>query len=135
MEFHEIANLFPMMGVDEFEQLKEDIKQNGLIEPIVLYEDKILDGRNRWLACGEVGEKPRFNYYDGDQPVSFVISKNLHRRHLNKSQVGMIGVEAKQKLAIEARKRMFTGVNQHSSPTALMQEGEKGEAAELAAKV
>jgi hypothetical protein len=37
--------------------------------------------------------------------------------------------------AIEARKRMFTGVNQHSSPTALMQEGEKGEAAELAAKV
>lgn len=105
MEFHEIANLFPMMGVDEFEQLKGDIKANGLIEPIVLYEDKILDGRNRWLACGEVGEKPRFDYYQEDQPVSFVISKNMNRRHLTASQKAMIATNVKPMLEIEARKR------------------------------
>jgi len=53
VEFHEIANLFPMMQPDELADLVADIKVNGLIEPIILYEDQILDGRNRWLACGE----------------------------------------------------------------------------------
>ena len=105
MEFHEIANKFPMMGVDEFDQLKADIKANGLLEPIWLYEGKILDGRNRWLACSEVGEKPRFNYYQEDQPIAFVISKNLHRRHLNKSQSAMIATEFKPLLEEEAKKR------------------------------
>lgn len=105
MEFHEIANKFPMMGVDEFDQLKADIKANGLLEPIWLYEGKILDGRNRWLACGEVGEKPCFNYYQEDQPIAFVISKNLHRRHLNKSQSAMIATEFKPLLEEEAKKR------------------------------
>lgn len=91
MEFHEYANLFPMMQPDELTDLVADIKQNGLIEPIVLYEDKILDGRNRFLACGEAGVKPHYEYYKGDEPVSYVVSKNLHRRHLNETQRGTIG--------------------------------------------
>jgi len=91
MEFHEIANLFPMMQPDELSDLVDDIKQNGLIEPIVLYEEKILDGRNRYLACGEAGVKPHYEYYKGDEPVGYVVSKNLHRRHLNETQRGTIG--------------------------------------------
>ena len=90
MEFHDIANLFPMMRPDELADLVADIKRNGLIEPIVLYEDKILDGRNRWLACGETGKKPHFDYYKGDDPVGYVISKNLHRRHLNETQRAVV---------------------------------------------
>jgi len=89
-EFHEIANMFPMMAVDEFEQLKQDIETHGLIEPIVLFENKILDGRNRFLACGEAGVKPHYEYYKGDEPVSYVVSKNLHRRHLNETQRGVV---------------------------------------------
>lgn len=80
-----------MMQADELQDLVTDIKNNGLIEPIVLYEDKILDGRNRYLACGEAGEKPHYDYYKGDEPVSYVVSKNLHRRHLNPTQCGVIG--------------------------------------------
>jgi len=90
MEFHDIANLFPMMRPGELADLVADIKRNGLIEPIVLYENKILDGRNRWLACGETGKKPHFDYYKGDDPVNYVVSKNLIRRHLNETQRGVI---------------------------------------------
>jgi N6-adenosine-specific RNA methylase IME4 len=90
MEFHEIANLFPVMRPEEFGDLVADVKKNGLIEPIVLYEDKILDGRNRYLACDEAGIKPHYDYYKGDDPLGFVISKNLHRRHLNETQRAVV---------------------------------------------
>jgi N6-adenosine-specific RNA methylase IME4 len=110
VEFHEIANLFPMMQPDELADLVADIKVNGLIEPIILYEDQILDGRNRYLACGEAGVKPRFEVYSGDEPVSFVISKNLKRRHLNGSQKAMIATEIRPALEEEARKRQAHGM-------------------------
>jgi N6-adenosine-specific RNA methylase IME4 len=132
MEFHEIANLFPMMQPDELSDLVDDIKQNGLIEPIVLYEEKILDGRNRYLACGEAGVKPHYEYYKGDEPVSYVVSKNLHRRHLNKSQEAGVAWKAKPMLAKEARKRMTAGINQYSSPVELIPEGEKGRSRDAA---
>jgi ParB-like chromosome segregation protein Spo0J len=55
IEFHSVANIFPMMTGKEFEALKQDILTNGLKEPIWLYEGKIIDGRNRYLACLETG--------------------------------------------------------------------------------
>jgi N6-adenosine-specific RNA methylase IME4 len=110
MKFHEFADLFPMMKQDEYEQLVADIKENGLLEPIVTYEGKILDGRNRWLACGEANVEPRFEEYIGDQPVSYVVSKNIKRRHLNGSQKAMIATEIKPALEEEARQRQAHGM-------------------------
>jgi hypothetical protein len=70
--------------------LAEDIKKNGLEEPIVLFEDKILDGRNRHKACNLAGVDPNFTEFTGDDPVKFVISHNLHRRHLSESQRAIV---------------------------------------------
>lgn len=91
--FHEIANIFPLIHGKEFVELKVDIKQNGCIEPIVLYEGQILDGRNRFRACQEVGVEPEFVDYEGDDPLSHVISLNIHRRHLDESQRAMVGAK------------------------------------------
>jgi ParB-like chromosome segregation protein Spo0J len=90
MENHKIANIFPMISEIEFNRLKQDIKENGLIEEIELYENKILDGRNRYKACSESGIVPRFKEFDGEDALKYVISKNLHRRHLNESQRGLV---------------------------------------------
>ena len=90
MEFHEIASLFPMMVGQDFKDLIEDIRTNGLHEPVWLYEGKILDGRNRWLACEDLGITADFREYEGDDPVGFVVSLNLTRRHLNESQRAMV---------------------------------------------
>ena len=46
-KFHPIASIFPMMSEQEFQAHKEDIKVNGQIEPIWLYQNKIIDGRHR----------------------------------------------------------------------------------------
>ena len=86
MEFHDVAALFPLMNTEEFHGLVADIKANGLREAIWLYEGKILDGRNRYRACLEAGVAPRYRTYTGDEPTSFVLSLNLHRRHLTYDQ-------------------------------------------------
>ena len=51
LEYHELANIFPLIQGVEFDELVKDIQWNGLQEPIILYEGKILDGRNRYNAC------------------------------------------------------------------------------------
>jgi hypothetical protein len=90
MKFHELANIFPMLGDEELAELCADIKKNGLAEPITVYEGKILDGRNRATACTMLGVSPKTVEYTGDDPVAFVLSKNLHRRHLTESQRALV---------------------------------------------
>lgn len=84
--FHDYCVLFPQADEKTLADMAADIRENGLNEPIILYEGKILDGRNRYLACEQAGVEPDFKEYCGDEPLQYVISRNLHRRHLNESQ-------------------------------------------------
>lgn len=98
------------MQDDEYERLKDDIAINGQLEPIVLYEGKVLDGRNRYKALCDIGLKTDFEEYQGDQPLSYVISKNLHRRHLTASQRAIMATDIKPLLEVEAKKRQATSL-------------------------
>ena len=89
-EYHDLCLLFPPADEMTIDQMAYDIQTNGLSEPVVLYQGKILDGRNRYLACKKAGLKPRTVEYTGKDPLSFVISKNLHRRHLTNAQKAMM---------------------------------------------
>lgn len=93
MKFHEYANLFPMMAESDLMRLAEDIKEKGQSDAIITYQGEVLDGRNRFKACGINSIAPRFEEYSGDDPLGFVISHNLHRRHLTESQRGMIAAK------------------------------------------
>ncbi len=85
-EAHPLAEMFPMLPDRELMQLAYDIRDNGQAEPIILYEGKILDGRNRHQACRVLKIEPVFAEFDGTDPLAYVVSKNLHRRHLSDSQ-------------------------------------------------
>ena len=84
--FHPLADIFPLLEGDEFEALSADIKRNGLHEPIILLDDQILDGRNRYRACIAAGVEPTYRAFQGDDPAAFVISANIRRRHLTLEQ-------------------------------------------------
>ena len=90
IEPHPIADLFPVLGDDELQELADDIATNGLQQPIVLLDRMILDGRNRYRACELAGIEPEFIAYRGDDPVAFVVSANLHRRHLTVGQRALV---------------------------------------------
>ncbi len=86
-EIHPIANIFPMMSHSEFEALKADIKEHGLRESIVFWKNMLVDGRNRLKACEELGIEPdESELMEETDPVAWVISHNLHRRHLSETQ-------------------------------------------------
>jgi hypothetical protein len=89
---HPYADLFPLMDENsvEFAALESSILKDGLIQPIILYDDMILDGRNREAACKGARTTPRYAVYEGDNPLGFVISLNVKRRHLDEGQRGLI---------------------------------------------
>jgi hypothetical protein len=87
LKFHPLAD-FPPLPDEELAALSDDIRANGLLDPITLYQDKILDGCHRHKACLKAGIEPRFEEFKGDDAAAtaFVISKNIHRRHLTAEQ-------------------------------------------------
>jgi hypothetical protein len=91
---HPLADLFPLMNDADFTALRDDIAAHGLLEPLWLYQGQILDGRNRYKACKALGIQPQVRTYQGADPLGFVLSMNLVRRHLNESQRALVGAEA-----------------------------------------
>jgi hypothetical protein len=89
-EFHQLAEIFPMLEGKDLTDLADDIKAKGLLEQITLYQGKILDGRNRYRAARSVGFSLTARYFrelpSSMDPQAFVISANIHRRHLTAEQ-------------------------------------------------
>jgi hypothetical protein len=88
LKIHPAAELFPMLSNAELQELAADIKKKGLLFPISIYgkTGELLDGRNRLAACEIAGVEPSRYCYPGDDPIGFVLSANIHRRHLTDEQ-------------------------------------------------
>lgn len=93
LEFHDYAQLFPLIVGDEYQALLDDIDANGQREPIVLYEGKILDGRNRYRVCKDLLIEPMREEFTGDDALGYVLSLNLYRRQLTIAQRALIAAE------------------------------------------
>ncbi len=98
-EFHPLANLFPLVEGAEFDDLVSDVARHGLNQSIDIFQGKILDGRNRYRAAEAAGidiEARHLRYFrpelHGD-PLDYVLSQNLRRRHLNESQRALLGAQ------------------------------------------
>lgn len=89
LPFHPLAAIFPLIDGPDFDRLRDDIAAHGVREPVVLFEGAILDGRNRYRASQAAGVDCPMTEYRGDDPAAYVVSLNLHRRHLTESQRAM----------------------------------------------
>jgi N6-adenosine-specific RNA methylase IME4/ParB-like chromosome segregation protein Spo0J len=121
LAFHPVADIFPMMTSEEHTRLVDDIRANGQQEPIWLHPDgRIVDGRNRYRACAEAGVEPRTRTWDGrGSLVEFVVSLNLHRRHLTASQKAMVALTVEAHLAEEAKERQLATLKQNRPVTSV----------------
>lgn len=122
VRFHEYANVFPMLTGEALEAFDQDVKENGVREPIVFYQGYLLDGRNRYMAARRWGIEYPYVEYEGENPLAYVISLNLTRRHLTESQRGMAASK------LEAFRH---GDNQHTAGDANLHLLDRGEAARI----
>lgn len=109
---HPAATLFPMLSDLELQEFADDIRKHGLLAPVVVHEGQVLDGRNRLAACRLVGIQPRtvsWKPQQGETPVSYCLSANLHRRHLSVGQRAALACEVEPFFAEEARQRIVAG--------------------------
>jgi ParB-like chromosome segregation protein Spo0J len=114
-----IADALPMVSDVELQELADDIAANGQIESIKLWNDEIIDGRNRYAACKLAGVEPRFEAIEVDDPVSYVTSTNVRRRHLTKQQISLFIAFATEVMSREestARARSVNPCNPNESP-------------------
>jgi phage N-6-adenine-methyltransferase len=102
---HPLAALFPILEGEAYRSLMDDIREHGVREPVVMLDGKVLDGRNRYLAARECGADVPLIDFDGTDPLAFVVSLNLKRRHLAEGQRAMVAA----KIA-----NLPIGANQHS---------------------
>lgn len=112
-QIHPYAKLFPALDEDDLMELAEDIRVNGLQNPIWLDDDGlILDGRNRSAACLIAGVEPRYQTFHGDdeEKLRFVCSQNIRRRHLDTSQRAMIAATMVESFEALAQARMTAGI-------------------------
>lgn len=135
MKAHPVSGVFPLIDGLDLRALVEDITAHGLIEPIVLLDGMVLDGRNRLRACELAGVEPRFVEWEpgGLTPVEWVVAKNLHRRHLTTAQRAALALDLLPHLEAEARERMLAG--KAPDPTTETAEGSTGESAAKAAEM
>ncbi len=137
---HELSKIIPSMSDGEYDRLKNDIKEFGFDEeyPIFLYENQILDGRHRYKACKELEIDAKFKNYQGKKSaLEFVISSNIKRRHLSKSQWAAIAVDILPKFEAEARERQTASLRKGNKNTVTRKfvQREQGESADRAGKL
>lgn len=135
MNYHPAADVFPLMDGLDLGRLADDIREHGLLEPIVLYEGMVLDGRNRLRACELATVEPRFEEWDanGHTPTEWVVSMNLHRRHLTTAQRAALALDLLPKLEEEARERQEALGRTHGTLSPETDEGSTGRSDEKAA--
>ena len=106
---HPLADAFPMMEGDDYEGLKQDIKAHGVRHPVVTFENKILDGRNRKKAAQELGipaPERKFDPETEGDPAAFVASENLHRRHMDRTALTLAAERLATAMAGRPRKNV-----------------------------
>ena len=131
--YHPSSMLFPLLDGPEFDAFQKDIADNGQLEPIWLHPDgSILDGRNRHRACVALGLVPEFRQWqDNGSPITFVVSMNLHRRHLTSSQRAAMAPDIMPELQAEAKRRQ----GMRTDIVEIIPQCEMGKSRDQAAKV
>jgi hypothetical protein len=133
IEFHEAANIFPLDD-EHLDDLAADIKAKGQQVLIQLLDGKILDGRRRWLACRKAGVLPKTEVVKTEDPVSYVLSLNLHRRHLSPSRSAMVAGRARKLFDEQAKERQQVRKgHQAGSTVANLPQLDKGKSRDKAA--
>lgn len=94
---HKFSLIFPDADAATFQSLMKNMREHGWNPeyPIVTFRGMVLDGRNRLRAAKETKVEPTFKEFNGtdDDALKYVVTANLHRRHLSQSERAIVAAE------------------------------------------
>jgi len=103
---HPAANLMPMMSESDYQIFLKDVDTKGFLHPVRITSDRlVIDGRNRLCASMDLSKDVSFETYNPTDPIAYVLSENLARRHLTVGQRACIAIDAEKMYSEDAKKR------------------------------
>ena len=91
---HPLSSAFPAMSEQEFQELKDSIEVNGVLNPITIHDNMVIDGWHRYKAANELGmDCPETDLDESIDPRDFVLAQNKNRRHITMAQLAIATTE------------------------------------------
>jgi hypothetical protein len=116
-----IQKAVPETSETDYVRLREGIRKNGLIHPIVVSNREIIDGRTRQRICEELSIEARYEEYSGTLPIAeYILQTNLRRNLTPKQMDAMIltlGREVIPQMRKEAKQSQLGGLQQYKAPS------------------
>ena len=77
----------PPLSPARYARLLASIRARGLIHPIIVWRDQIIDGVHRLKACLEAGVEPRYEFLDeGEDPFEYLADINIPLRDMTQNE-------------------------------------------------
>lgn len=109
----EYYDLVPRPNKLQRKSLKESIRKEGLLEPIIVNKKGvILDGHSRYEICEELSLKPKYQvkqFKTKTKERQYVVTSNVRRRHLNDFQLLELLEKELEIIAEKAKQDWYKG--------------------------
>ena len=128
----EFKQLITKLSDAEYSILKDSIAKEGIREPIIVWNNTIIDGHNRYKIAHELDIPIKYEtmeFQDREEAKAWIINNQLGRRNISKYERCRLVLNMKDRIAAEARERMLAG---KSDPT---QKSAQGATRDILAKM
>ena len=137
---NDFKNLLPELTREEYTGLERDIVKHGILSPIILWNDTIIDGHNRY-AIAQAHRFPESAIptkeikFDGKaQAMQWIVDHQFAKRNLEKSERMRLLMKIEAQIAKEKSAKSIANLKQNSDGSNLEHREEDGRTAEIMAK-
>lgn len=107
LTLHPACKLVPEMGPQEWVDFLADVGRRGIVEPLVVMESQVLDGRHRLRAAGAADMEyvpcRRIAELSEKEAAAFVIAAAIRRRQLSDDQRATLAAKYRELIVKESK--------------------------------
>ena len=100
--------LIPKLADEEYAQLESNLKENGIREPISIWENTIIDGHNRYEIAMKYNlpfKTESYNFENESDAILWIIKNQLGRRNMSAYDRSILALRLKPVIAEKAKEK------------------------------